>query len=217
MSNYQHALKRITLFLFCTFSLQHNVKAEEPISKDVKIIKPKKDVVTAKAAAIDTEKFELGLLAGFLAVEDFDSNLTQGINFTYHINQDFIVSLESAQSKVGRATFEDVVDGDFLRKSDETFKYTSVSAGYKLFHGRSFLSKESKYDSNIYFLLGVSEVKFAGNSETGLVIGTSYKTVLTDWLTWDLSIKDHVVNRDFLADDKRTHNIEMSLGLNLLF
>ncbi len=193
------------------------LQAAETSSKAVKIIEPNQNIKAAEAAAIDTEQFEVGGFVGMLAVEDFDSNPVYGISFTYHINDDFIVSLQTATSDVGRATFEDVVDGDFLSDSDETFQYSSLTGGYRLFHGRSFRGKSNKYNSNIYLHAGFSSIEFAGNSETGIIIGTSYKTVMTDWLTWDLSLKDHIFERDFLNDTKRTHNIEWSLGLNILF
>ncbi|WP_444994137.1 outer membrane beta-barrel domain-containing protein [Aliikangiella sp. IMCC44359] len=214
MSVLQRTLQKIAIGLFCTLVIQNNLIAAE---QDVKIIEPETNVVKAQAAAIDTEKLEFGIIGGLLSVEDFDSNLVQGFSFTYHISQDFMLTLTNASSKVGRATFEDVVDGDFLKSADETFKYTSLTSGYKLFHGRSFFSEKSKYNSNVYFVFGLSNVEFANNTETGLILGATYKTVLTDWLTWDLSMKDHIVSRDFIGDDKNTHNIEWSVGLNLLF
>ncbi|WP_144392694.1 outer membrane beta-barrel domain-containing protein [Pleionea sediminis] len=186
-------------------------------SKSVKIIEPNNSITKAESAAIDSENFEAGIYGGFLSVEDFNTNPIFGLDFTYHINNDFKVSFQTATSEVGRATFEDVLGGSFLSDADRKFEYTGLIGGYRLFHGRSYSNEKSKYNSNIYLLFGASSIDFAGNSETGLVIGSSYKTVITDWLTWDLTIKDHIVDRTFLDSSKKTHNIEFSLGLNALF
>ena len=70
----------------------------------VTIIEPKKQAPKAESAAIDTEKFELGIFFGSLAVEDFGSNQVTGLSFVYHINSDFIGQINYGRSDVGRAT-----------------------------------------------------------------------------------------------------------------
>ncbi len=217
MSTQKRLLMNTAASLIALVGVHGSLWASESNNDSVKIIEPNQQIKSADAAAIDTEKFELGVFTGLLSVEDFDTNRVTGFNFTYHINSDFTASLQRAESEVGRATFEDVVGGDFLSKDDETFKYLSLVGGYRLFHGRSFAGERSKFNSNIYLLFGFSQIEFAGNDESGMILGTSYKTVLTDWLTWDLTFKDHIYERDFLGDKKRTHNVELSLGLNVLF
>ncbi len=214
MKNTQHSLMGMIIGLMGLFSLP--LEAEETDSS-VTVIQPTKKVNKVTPLAIDTEKFELGLFLGMLSVEDFSTNPSQGISFTYHIDSKFIAQVDYGISDVGRATFEDVVDGDFLSDADEKFKYFQVLAGYQVFHGRSFLGSKKKYNSHLYAMAGIENVQFAENSEIGFVFGTNYKIVITDWLTWNINLRDHVFTRDFIANSKTTNNIEMTIGFNALF
>lgn len=184
-------------------------------SKPVKVIDPDKRVASVQAAAIDTEHFELGAYAGLMAVEDFNTNPVTGISFSYHINRKFIAQVNYGRSTVERAAFEEFNDQYFLEDYD--FKYLNLLAGYNLLDGRSFLGKRRKFNSAIYLMAGVADVSFANNEVTGMVLGVSYKTVITDWLTLNLDFRDTIFNREFLNDDKKTNNTEILVGLNALF
>lgn len=183
----------------------------------VKIIEPKKDVSFAKAAAIDNERFELGLYAGYLTVEEFNSNPVLGVSFSYHVIPQFMLQANYGESEVDRATFEENALGDFVREDERTFKYSNVLAGYRALRGRSFFGRNSKYNSDIYLLAGFGRVSFAGDANTSFVIGSSYRVVLTDSLTVNFDFRGHSVERDFLNENKRTFNSELALGVNFLF
>ncbi|MGH1439044.1 MAG: outer membrane beta-barrel domain-containing protein [Cellvibrionaceae bacterium] len=223
-------LKRVVLLFSVLVSLggatnvvaQNNTsgKTISDISDDgdsVRIIDPKKEVPVAKSAAIDTEKFELGLFTGFLAVEDFNSNLSYGLSFSYHITPAFLAQINYGESEVDRATFEDVANANFLSDADRTFEYYNILAGYRILRGRSFFGANKKYNSDVYLLAGVGKVDFAGDSNSSIVVGTSYRVVLTDALVANFDIRGHSVKRNFLDDDKRTFNAEYVFGLNFLF
>lgn len=228
-------LKRVVLLFSVLASLSLTVFSQNVIAQNntsgktisdisddgdsVRIIDPKKEVPVAKSAAIDTEKFELGLFTGFLAVEDFNSNLSYGLSFSYHITPAFLAQINYGESEVGRATFEDNAgDGrTFLRDSDRTFEYYNILAGYRILRGRSFFGANKKYNSDVYLLAGVGSVDFAGDSNSSIVVGTSYRVVLTDALVANFDIRGHSVKRNFLDDDKRTFNAEYVFGLNFLF
>jgi outer membrane beta-barrel protein len=183
--------------------------------KTVRIIEPKKDVPVAKAAAIDDERFELGLFTGLLAVEDFNTNPVLGISFTYHINPRFIAQLNYGSSEVGKSSSEKFSSTNFLTQRD--FTYYNALAGYRLLRGRSFFGKNTKYNSDIFLLAGFGSVDFAGESNTSLVLGTSYRVVLTDSLVANIDFRGHSFDRDLLGDSKSTFNTEFALGLNFLF
>lgn len=51
----------------------------------------------------------------------------------------------------------------------------------------------------------------------GFVFGLSHRTILTDWLSLNFDLKDHIVTRNYVNDDKLTQNIEMSFGLSTFF
>lgn len=196
-----------------------NNNAESTSNNDgsVQIIDPKKDVPIAKSAAIDTEKFELGLFLGVLSVEDFNSNPVFGISFSYHLTPSILLQLNYGESEVDRATFEDIANDDFVSDSGRTFEYYNFLAGYRVLRGRSFFGVNKKYNSDIYLLAGLGSVDFVDNAETSFVIGSSYRVVLTDWAVANFDIRGHSVDRDFLNDNKRTFNAEYLIGFNFLF
>lgn len=201
----------------CGYTTLVSANDGEQEQSSVTIIDPQKKVNKVKSARIDTEKFELGFYLGTLSVEDFGTNQALGFSLLYHFSPEYFAQFNYGSSDVGRATFEDVVGQDFLSDDDEIFDYTQISVGYKLFHGRSFLGEKSKFNSHIYLTAGLENVDFAGESNLGLVVGTTYKVVSTDWFTWNFELKNHIVERDFIADKKVTNNIELSVGFNALF
>ena len=184
--------------------------------KHVKIIEPTKPVTNVQAAAIDTEHFELGAYVGLLSVEDFNSNLVTGISFTYHINKKFITQINYGLSTTESAAFEETAAGPFLNNKDRDFEYVNILGGYNLLNGRSFLGKNHKFNSAIYLLAGAAKVNFAREKNTGLVLGVSYRAVITDWLTLNLDLRDTRITRKFLTE-KTTDNTEMLVGINMLF
>ncbi len=189
----------------------------EASGESVVAISPKKAVPEVKTAKIDSERFELGAYLGMLSIEDFDTVSVYGISLNYHINSRFLLAFNYGQSDEAESSFEEVLDADFLANREDGFQYTSISGGYKLFDGRSYLSKRRKYNSHIYVLTGVENVEFGGESNMGLVLGANYKVVFTDWLTADLAFKNHIVQREFLDEDKTTQNLEWVIGVNALF
>jgi outer membrane beta-barrel protein len=199
--------------------------------KSVRVIEPNKQTTSVQAAAIDTEHFELGLYAGLMSVEDFNTNLATGLSLTYHIHgtERFIAQVNYGSSETDKANFETI--DNFLAEEDRTFNYLNLLAGYKILDGRSFLGKRMKFNSAIYLLAGGANIEFANNDETGYVLGASYRVVLTDWLTVNFDVRDTVFDREFLAKtdfdgagnpvttnlSKTTHNTEVLLGINALF
>lgn len=183
----------------------------------VEIIKPMEQTSSIRAAAIDTERFEVGPYAGFVSVEDFGTDSIAGLSLGYHVSSQFLAQLNYAQSSVARAAFEDVVDGDFLAEEDRKFSYQSLLAGYELMHGRSFLGRQRKFNSHIYAIAGVGRVSFAGQVNAAAVVGINYKTVVTDWLVVNLDFRDIIFDREFLYSSKTTHNTEVTLNVSAMF
>lgn len=189
----------------------------QAVSKPVKIIEPSKSVTTVQAAAIDTEHFEFGPYLGLMSTEDFNTNPVTGVSLTYHINSKFLSQITYGSSTVSQAAFEKLNNGNFLAKDDYKFKYLNFLAGYNLLDGRSFFGKNYKFNSAIYVLGGLSEVSFANNSNPGVILGVSYRVVITDWITANVDLRNTMVDREFLDEKKKTNNTEMLMGINLLF
>jgi len=208
-------LKFRKIVLCCVYfsALPPLASAAQNEKPPIKVIDPDKKVTSANPAALDTEHFELGLFTGLLSVEDFNTNPVIGASLRYYLNEKFLIEGSIGTSETKRANTEG--NQDFNPERD--FSYFSVSAGYQFVKGRSFWGKKRKYNTGLYVLGGLEQVDFADESNTGIVIGVSYKTILTDYLTINLDFKDHIVKRDFIGDDKMTQNIEISFGVNTIF
>ncbi len=196
------------------------VAASAQESKDVRIIDPKKTPTPAKPAAIDTEKFQVGVYSGYLSVEDFNTNALKGLSFGYQLTDSVLLLLNHGLSEVDRSTFERREQLNFLSKSQRKLSYTELLGGYKLFTSRSFFGADHKYDSDLYLLAGLGQMDFAGETGSGISVGASYRIVFTDWLVSTLEFKDHIYDtRDVfgLNNSKTTQNIEFSIGFHALF
>lgn len=205
-----------TLISCALLVLTATVSAEgDGTRKPVKIIEPNKSAPQLQAAAIDTENFELGVYTGLLSIEDFNTNVVTGIAFNYHLSNRFILQAAYGETEVDQAAFEKVANGKFL--NDYDFTYFDLTIGYKILDGRSFMGKRHKYNSALYFLGGAADVSFADNNEIGIVLGTSYRTVITDWMTLNIDIRNTTVDMQLIDVTRKTNNTELNVGLNALF
>lgn len=196
------------------FALPSFATAQES-KPGIKVIDPNKKVPVANTAALDTEHFELGVNFGLMSVEDFNTNLSMSLALRYYFNEKFLLEGSAGNSSTKRASAEENDNSDF--NADRDFQYVSISAGYQFLKGRSFWGKRRKFNTGLYILGGIEQVDFAEESNTGLVVTLSYKTVITDWLTVNLDFKDHIVQREFVGDDKLTQNVEVLFGINTIF
>ena len=205
------------LFVTSTSSLAQTIG--DAGKKDITTITPEKKAPKINSAKIDTERFELGVYTGFLSIENFDVNALIGLQGTFHINSRLMANVYYGQSDGARARFEREVgdDSDFIANREDGFRYIAAGISYNLLNARSFSGSKRKYDSYISIDTAVESVDFAGETNIGLMIGTTYKTVVTDWFTVNINLKDHIVEREFLGESSLTQNLELSLGLNFLF
>ncbi len=201
--------------LLCLISVSAFGETDKP---GIRVIDPDKKTASANPAALDTEHFEVGVNFGLLSVEDFNTNTMIRTSLKYYLSEKVYMEGATGISETKRSGVEESDGRNFV--SDRDFKYLSVSGGYQVLKGRAFWGKRRKYNSSLYLVGGLEKVSFAGDSETGLVLGVSYKTYLTDWFSINLDFKDHIVNRNIeniVDNDKLTHNTELSLGFNTFF
>lgn len=185
--------------------------------EQINIIEPTKKPNDIKNAAIDDERFEAGGYAGLIALEDFNAVSITGIHISFHLTPSWVLTAAYGKSGAPEASFEEVLGGNFVEDRDSGFQYIAVLGGYELYEGRSFRGKNKKFSTHLYLDAGIENVEFIGETNTGFVMGASYKIVINDWLTSDLRMRDHIVKRSFLEQNKITQNLELSFGLSALF
>jgi outer membrane beta-barrel protein len=185
----------------------------------VQVIKP--EVVPREVTEddIDDEFFEIGVFAGNLTIDNFGSELVYGVNASFHATEDFFLQMNYGMSKAGLTSFEDLSGQNvrLLSDSERDYTYYDLLVGYNIFPGEVFMTSKLTFNSSFYLVAGIGNTEFGGEDNFTTTLGTGYRIVLRDWLTWHIDYRDHIFKSDILQEDQTTHNIEFSTGLTLFF
>ena len=185
----------------------------------VQVIKPEVEPREVTEAKIDDEFFEVGVFAGYLTIDNFGSEPVYGINATFHATEDFFLQANYGMSSAGLTSFEKL-SGDNIRllsSSDRDYTYYNLLAGYNIFPGEIFLTSKLAFNSAFYLVAGVGNTEFAGEDNFTTTLGTGYRIIIKDWLTWHIDYRDHIFKSDVLEKNETTNNIELSTGVSLIF
>lgn len=207
-------IRSFFLVLLCSaFSV--GVLAQE--NPEQGVIEPQLERRDINEANIDTENFELGVMAGMISIEDFSSSFIVSARAAYHINEDFFVEASYAQADAGQTSFEVLSGGaPFLTDEQRKYRYYNVALGYNL-NGETFLTDKWVFNSATYLTLGAGSTEFAGDERFTLTLGAGYRLLLTDYIALHINVKDHLFNSELIGQQKTTHNIEYGLGATFFF
>ena len=185
----------------------------------IQVIPPEVKPREVSEAKIDTELFEVGLFAGVLNIDNFGSAAVYGLNASFHATEDFFLQANYGRSKAGNTSFEDL-SGDNVRlltDSEREYTYYDFLLGYNIFPGEVFMTSKLTFNSAFYLVGGVGNTKFGGEDNFTTTLGTGYRIILRDWLTWHIDFRDHIFNSDIINKSDTTHNIELSSGVSFFF
>lgn len=184
----------------------------------VQVIKPEVRSRHVAEARIDDESFEIGIYAGILNIDNFGSEPVVGIKASYFTTEDLFLQLNYGMSRAGLTSFE-AITGNFRLLTDDERDYTyyDILVGYNIFPGEVFMTSKLAFNSAIYLVGGVGNTDFAGENNFTTTLGTGYRIVLRDWLTWHVDFRDHIFKSDLINDSEVTHNMEMTTGLTVFF
>jgi outer membrane beta-barrel protein len=185
----------------------------------VQVITPEVKPREVTEADIDTELFEVGVYVGVLNIDNFGSEAVYGISASFHATEDFFLQGNYGISKAGNTSFEDL-SGDNVRlltDSERDYTYYDALVGYNIFPGEVFMTSKLTFNSAFYLVGGVGNTKFGGEDNFTTTLGTGYRIVLRDWLTWHIDFRDHIFNSDIINDSQTTNNMELSSGVTLFF
>jgi outer membrane beta-barrel protein len=197
-------LKTLLAVTFASSFVAYGQESNEEQTPDV--IQPDLNRRNINEANIDSENFEVGVYAGVIAIEDFESSAIVGARFAYHISEDFFVEATYAQADAGQTSFEVLSGGaPFLTEDDRDYTYYDLSLGYNL-NGEVFLTKNLVFNQSFYFKAGAGSTDFGGDNRFTINIGGGYRLLLTDYIALHADVRD-----------KDTHNIELTLGATIFF
>lgn len=212
----------ILLITFASFAL-HATSAfgEEPVIDSdalTPVIEPEVKRTRFEESKILSTDFEIIASAGLLSTEDFGTNAVIAVKLNYHVSDKFFLGAELAKSKGGKTSAE-TLNGNLSILSDDerNIVYYSLSAGYNVFPGESFLSENTTYNTAFYVFGGLGSTDFAGDTQFTSSIGMGYKILISNYFTLYSEMRDNIFRLDILGEDKLTHNLQLTVGLGYYF
>jgi outer membrane beta-barrel protein len=179
------------------------------------LIEPQIERVDFDESLIDSYDFELAIYAGYLAIDNFDTNLVTGLKIGYHVSEDFFVQASFATSEVGETSFEKLTGGAPLLSDDEReIEYYLVSLGFNLFPGETFFTDSTTFNTVLYISGGIGSTEFAGSDRHTIAYAVGHRTLFTDGFSLDIEMRDLIFDMDIFGSDESTHNLEFTLALN---
>jgi outer membrane beta-barrel protein len=79
------------------------------------------------------------------------------------------------------------------------------------------MTSKLTFNSSFYLVGGVGNTEFGGEDNFTTTLGTGYRIVLRDWLTWHVDLRDHIFKSDIISSSRITNNIELSTGVTWFF
>lgn len=182
----------------------------------IEIVEPDSDLREVYEAQIDTEFFELGGYLGYLSIEDFGTTTVTGIKGSFHATEDFFLQGNYAQADVPTSAVE-TLNGGVSIIVDRDYEYYNLLVGYNLFPGETFISQDLTLNSAFYVVLGAGNTNINDDNYFTLTSGAGYRIILSDWLTFNLDMRDHTFKNEISGVNKRVHNLEFTTGLTAFF
>ena len=209
-----HFLLKVFVVISCSTSLfVYGQSNEQPVEINVDV--EQRDVIED---VLDNENFEIGLQAGLLSIEDFESNVWLSAHIAYHISESFYAKAVYAQSKGGYTSFEKLANvPPLLTEAERDFTYYGLNIGYNFMPGEVFLARDFAFNSVFSFELGAGTTTFTGDDLFTVNTRANYRVFLTDWIAWDIGMSDYIFETKILGEAKLTHNLNFTTGFAFYF
>jgi outer membrane beta-barrel protein len=193
------------------------VTVEEP-QPEPTIVEPQVTRRVIDTPKVKAHDLELGAYFGALSIQDFGVNPIYGVRGAYHVTEDFFLEGSVARSKAGQSSLEETFPSiTVLNNSGRQFTYYDIDVGYNFLPGEVFLGRGRAFNTALYVVAGMGDVKFAEQDSFALNFGVGTRILITDWLGLHLTVRDHVFQSSLFGVDKNTHNIEGTLSLTTWF
>jgi outer membrane beta-barrel protein len=193
------------------------VTVEEPQAEPT-IVEPQVTRRVVKTPKVKARDFEIGAYFGAISIQDFGVNPLYGVRAAYHVTEDFFLEGFLARAKAGQSSLEEVFpDITVLSNSGRQFTYYDLDVGYNFLPGEVFLGRGRAFNTALYVVAGMGDVKFADQDQFALNFGVGTRILITDWLAMHLDVRDHVFESSLFGVDKNVHNVEGTLSLTTWF
>lgn len=187
-------------------------------SDDRPLIEPDIRPPKVDEALIDDENFEIGLYAGLISIEDFETSWVLGTRLAYHLNEYFFLEGNYALAEAGESSFEKLGGNVQLLPGDNRdYTYYNLSIGYKILPGEAFVGSRYAFNTNFYLVAGTGSTEFADDSLLTFNVGAGYQVLLNDALAVNLTMRQHMYDSEILGEKKTSFNLEYGAGVSVFF
>jgi len=183
---------------------------------DKPLIEPDVRPQIVDESLIDTENFELGVFAGVINIEDFESSPVYGARLAYHLSEYLFFEGNVAMAEGGDTSFETLGNVTLLTSSERDYRYYNFGVGFNL-PGQMFFPGAFTFNTNFYLVSGVGATEFADDNRLTINFGGGYQVLVNDWLSVHLTVREHVYKIDLIGEEKNSFNTEISSGLSIFF
>lgn len=199
-----------------SFFAATEVAAQSDEGTEGGLIEPQIERVEFDESQIDSYDIELAIYGGLLAVENFDTNFVAGFKLGYHVSEDFFVQASLGRSEVGETSFEKLSGGaPLLSGSERRVEYYLLSLGFNLFPGEAFFTDSTTFNTVFYVSGGVGSTRFAGDDRYTMAFALGHRTIFADGFSLDFEMRDLIWEMDIFGSEDITHNLELTVSLNL--
>jgi outer membrane beta-barrel protein len=190
--------------------------AQSDEDEETNLIEPQIERVVFDESLIDSSDFEIAAYAGYLALENFETNVVTGIKIGYHISEDFFVQGSLGMSSSGETSFERLSGGaPLLSDSDRDVEYYLVTLGFNLLPGEAFATDSTTFNTVLYLSAGVGTTDFAGDERYTIAYAIGHRTLFADGFSVDVEMRNLLFEMDIFGENEQTNNLEFTLSLNL--
>ncbi len=192
--------------------------AQSDEEQETVLIEPQIERTEFDESMIDSDDFEIAVYTGYLAVEDFSTDLVAGIKLGYHVTEDFFVQASYGQGSVGETSFERLSGGaPLLSDAERDIEYYLVAIGFNLFPGEAFVTDSTTFNTVLYISGGVGTTTFAGDDRFTIAYAVGHRTLFADGFSLDIEMRDLIFEQDIFGSEESTNNLEFTVSLNLFF
>jgi len=209
---------RLCAWLVCALCcVPLSVSAQDDDDELGKIITPDIERREIREDMLDSEDFEIGAFFGLLNVEDFGSNPVTGFTLAYHVTEDFFLEAAYGESRTEKTSYELLSGGvELLTDEERDLTYYNLSVGYNLLPGQIYIRKWA-FNTRIYLIAGAGNTEFASKEYFTYNLGAGLRLYATDWIAFDLSMRNHAFTHELFGESKSINNLEARMGLSVFF
>ena len=161
-------------------------------------------------------RHEVGLFGGVYVSDLMGAAPLSGINYTFHINEDFGIEAGFAYAWLSSAFAQPVerFTGYDLLEDHAARMYTG-SLVWHPFHGKFMAFRSAVPHFDWYFLAGAGITDSRNSEGLTYTVGTGFKIFCANWLSIRIEVRDHIHVQQLLASEAVTNNLSLSLGVGL--